>query len=103
MRVLHSYRKRPQWLRVLLVGLLFAFALDCLADVSHQHNTATTQVHLCSYCATFGSLGGVPPDSVSIATFTRIARVTVVAGVDASPRRHSSHAQPRAPPLFLKP
>jgi hypothetical protein len=101
-RILHIARKPPQWLRVVLAGLLLAFAINSVADVAHRHDTLTAPAHICGYCATFGSLTDAPQHSVSIVTVTLVALVPDSVGADPIPPRHLSHTQPRGPPAFLK-
>lgn len=101
MRIFQLARKSPQWLRVVLAGLLLAFALNSVAHAAHTHDATTVTVahSACSYCATFGGLGGVPVYAHTLP----IPALTPIEALD--PRdvviacRATFSAQPRAPPV----
>ncbi|HWK73197.1 MAG TPA: DUF2946 family protein [Povalibacter sp.] len=101
MRIFQLARKPPQWLRVVLAGLLLAFALDSVAHAAHTHDaTSVTVTHsACGYCAAFGGLGNAPvyAHTLPIPALTPIEapdpREIVIA------RRPTFSAQPRAPPI----
>jgi hypothetical protein len=102
MRIFQIARQRSQCLRVLLAVLLLAFAINSIADVTHQHDTATTPTQLCAYCATFGGLGDVPQRSPSLVTVVLVTVAPWSLAAEPIPRRHVTHVQPRGPPVFLK-
>src|ERR671911_630721 len=59
MRLLHLARRPPQWLRVILAGLLLAFAVNSIAHVTHRHDaapSAATHSLACGYCLSFNGL-----------------------------------------------
>ena len=102
MRIFKIARKPPQWLRVVLAGLLLAFAINSVAHAAHRHDRATTAAHIatCGYSATFDGVSGVPQYSSSIevvATAFVAAPIVEICRVD---RRPQTHAQPRAPPAI---
>lgn len=99
--MLQLFRKPPQWLRVVLAGLLLAFALNSIAHAAHTHETtAPTAVHAaCGYCATFGSVHDAPVYAHSLP----IPALTLIESSDPREilvaRRPASSAQARAPPI----
>lgn len=103
MSIFHLARHPPAWLRVALVSLMLAFAVDSVAHVVHRHD-ATAQTSLgahgpaCGYCAAFDGLIDAPKQSYSAVTATVVSRyVAPVAYLPVS-FRPSVTAQPRAPP-----
>lgn len=101
MSIFQLARKPPPWLRVVLAGLLLAFALDSVAHAAHTHDATTVGVahSACGYCATFGGLGDAPvhAHSLPIPVFTPIEAFDPHEAV--IPRRPTFSAQPRAPPI----
>jgi hypothetical protein len=101
MRIFHLARRPPQWLRVILAGLLFGFALNSIAHVTHQHEAASpTAVHgpACGYCVSFGALAAAPQHNHALPTVEPLAvRVAAALDVPFSARPLTS-AHPRAPP-----
>lgn len=102
MRIFELARRPPQWLRVVLAGLLLAFALNSVAHAAHTHDTtaAVTVAHsACGQCATFGGIAAAPVYAHSLPT----PEFTAVAIADAREvfvsRRFVSWAQARAPPV----
>jgi hypothetical protein len=103
MSIFHLARNPPAWLRVALVGLLLAFALDSVAHVVHRHDNVTTQAAAhgpaCGYCAAFDGLVDAPKHDYGPITATIVASyVAPVAQLPASVRPRLT-AQPRGPPL----
>ncbi|MBL8265081.1 hypothetical protein [Steroidobacter sp.] len=103
MSIFHLARHPSAWLRVALVSLLLAFAVDSVAHVVHRHDdTAKTSLNAhgpaCGYCAAFDGLIDAPKQSY--AAITASTCVTYVAPVALSPAsfRPVVTAQPRAPP-----
>lgn len=103
MPVFQLARTPPQWLRVLLVGLLLGFALNSIAHAAHTHDPAKTVnvAHStpCGYCATFGGLCSAP-------SYAHAPSAPALTQIEISDRqqlaiaRHPScFAQPRAPPI----
>lgn len=101
MRIFQLARKPPHWLRVVLAGLLLAFALNSVAHVAHTHDaTSVTVAHsACGYCATFGGLGNAPvyAHTLPIPALTPVETLDPREIVIA--RRPTFSAQPRAPPI----
>lgn len=103
MSIFDLARRPPTWLRVALVAVVLAFALDSLAHVVHWHNDSakTTQAAhgpACGYCAAFDGLIDAPKHQYApLATILIAAYVAPVARFPASVRTHLI-AQPRAPP-----
>jgi hypothetical protein len=102
MRIFEFARKPPQWLRVVLAGLMLAFALNSIAHAAHTHDAKTTITvahSACGYCATFGGLGGSPVYAHSLPVPALIQ--VEAAGPREVPvaRRPTFSAQPRAPPV----
>lgn len=102
MRIFEFARKPPQWLRVVLAGLMLAFALNSVAHAAHTHDAKTTVAvahSACGYCATFGGLGDSPTYAHSL-TVPALIRVEAPGPREVSiARRPTSSAQPRAPPV----
>ncbi|HEY0939357.1 MAG TPA: hypothetical protein VGE08_04595 [Steroidobacter sp.] len=106
MSILHLARKSiarpPAWLRIALVGLLLAFAVDSVAHVVHQHdNTVKTlgaHAPACGYCAAFDGLIDAPKQSYSATTAMVFAGYVAPVAVRAVSLRPILAAQARAPP-----
>src|SRR5687767_11542848 len=104
MSIFDLARKPPAWLRVALVAVVLAFALDSVAHVVHWHDDGvvkTTQsAHgpACGYCAAFDGLIDAPKHHY--ASLTAILVAGYVAPVAQFPvsLRTRLNAQPRAPP-----
>src|ERR1044072_3195401 len=65
MSIFDLARKPPTWLRVALVAVVLAFALDSVAHVVHRHDDGaktTLSAHgpACGYCAAFAGLIDAP-------------------------------------------
>jgi hypothetical protein len=103
MSIFDLARKPPAWLRVALVAVLLAFALDSVAHVVHSHDDGaktTLSAHgpACGYCAAFNGLIDAPKHHYAPhAAFFITGYVAPVAPFPVSVRTHLS-AQPRAPP-----
>jgi hypothetical protein len=103
MSIFDLARKPPAWLRVALVAVVLAFALDSVAHVVHRHDdgaqtTLSTHGPACGYCAAFTGLIDAPKHQYApLAAFLVTGYVAPVALVPVSVRTHVS-AQPRAPP-----
>lgn len=102
MRIFEFARKPPQWLRVVLAGLMLAFALNSIAHAAHTHDakTTVTVAHgACSYCATFGGLGDSPVYAHSLPA-PALTQAEAPGPREVSiARRPTFSAQPRAPPF----
>lgn len=102
MSVMRLARKRPQWLRAALAGLLLAFALNSLAHATHRHDDARpTAVHAvaCGYCVSFGGLIDPPRHGCS-SRIAEYGRAPVLADFETpAARPFTTSARPRAPPL----
>lgn len=104
MSLFHLARRPPAWLRVALVGLLLAFALDSIAHVVHRHDdtvqTSATHGPACGYCGAFDGLIDAPKHRH--APLTAIVVGTYVAPIAqfALALRPRLTAQPRAPPAY---
>jgi hypothetical protein len=102
MSLFHLARKPPAWLRVALVGLLLAFALDSIAHVVHRHDasvqTSATHGPACGYCAAFDGLHDAPKHRHAPPTTTIVATYVAPVAQFASTLRPRVTAQPRAPP-----
>lgn len=103
MPVFQLARRPTHWVRVALVALVLAFAINSIAHVTHQHDdastTSVTHSLACSYCASFGSLADAPKHTYSLPGRKQIVAPVasiVAAAIAASPQ---TSAQPRAPPL----
>lgn len=103
MSIFDLARRPPTWLRVALVAVVLAFALDSVAHVVHRHDDSvkTTQsAHgpACGYCAAFDGLIDAPKHQY--APLTTILLAGYVAPVAQFPvsLRTRLNAQPRAPP-----
>jgi hypothetical protein len=102
MRTFELARRLPQWLRIVLAGLLVAFALNSIAHVTHRHDATSAQLThklACGYCATFVGLADAP-------RHYRPLPVPERGGVLIAPAfevpyfvRLGTSARPRAPPL----
>ncbi|MET0533234.1 MAG: hypothetical protein ABW171_03330 [Steroidobacter sp.] len=96
-------RKPAAWLRVALVAVVLAFALDSIAHVVHRHDdsaktTLSTHGPACGYCAAFDGLVDAPKHHYSpLTTIIVTGYVAPVALFPVAIRTHLS-AQPRAPP-----
>lgn len=103
MSIFDLARRPPTWLRVALVAVVLAFALDSVAHVVHRHDDSaktTLSAHgpACGYCAAFDGLVDAPKHQYAPVTATLIAGyLAPVARFPVSVRTHLS-AQPRAPP-----
>lgn len=103
MRIFDLARTPPAWLRVALVAVMLAFALDSVAHVVHQHDdnvktTLSTHGPACGYCAGFdGLVDGPKHHYAPLITLIATGYVAPVALVPVSVRTAIS-AQPRAPP-----
>lgn len=102
MSIFDLARRPAAWLRVALVAVVLAFAVDSVAHVVHQHDDSaqTLSAHgpACGYCAAFDGLVDAPKHHYASLTAILVARyVAPVAIFPVSVRTHSS-AQPRAPP-----
>ncbi|HEY0683138.1 MAG TPA: hypothetical protein VGD45_12460 [Steroidobacter sp.] len=103
MSIFHLARNPPAWLRVALVSLLLAFAVDSVAHVVHQHDEtakSTFAAHgpACGYCAAFDGLIDAPKQSYSpVAAMVVLGYVAPVASLPVSFRALVT-AQPRGPP-----
>ena len=103
MSIFDLARRPPTWLRVALVAVVLAFALDSVAHVVHWHDdgaTTTQTAHgpACGYCAAFDGLIDAPKHQYAALTTVLIAGyVAPVARFPGSVRTHLN-AQPRAPP-----
>jgi hypothetical protein len=104
MPVFELARRPTHWVRVALVAMLLAFAINSIAHVSHQHDDPGTTASVahsvaCGYCASFGSLADAPKHTYSLPGHeqprTPVATI-VAAAISALPQ---TSAQPRAPPL----
>lgn len=103
MAVMRLTRRRPQWLRAAIAGLLLAFALNSLAHATHRHDdarpTAVLHAVACGYCVSFGGLVDAPRHGCS----SRIAEYSpapVSADIETpAARPFTTSARPRAPPL----
>ena len=103
MSIFQLARNPPAWLRVALVSLLLAFAVDSVAHVVHQHDDTfktTFGAHgpACGHCAAFDGLIDAPKQSHS--PVTAPVRVGYVAPLAYAPLalHPSVVAQPRGPP-----
>jgi hypothetical protein len=103
MRIFDLARTPPAWLRVALVAVLLAFALDSVAHVVHRHDDSvktslSTHGPACGYCASFDGLADAPRHQY--APLTTIIVSGYVAPIALAPVsvRTSVSAQPRAPP-----
>lgn len=96
-------RRPPTWLRVALVAVLLAFALDSVAHVVHRHDDSvkTTQsAHgpACGYCAAFDGLIDAPKHHYApLAAILIAGYIAPIAQLPVS-LRPRLNAQPRAPP-----
>lgn len=103
MRIFEWARRPPQWLRVILAGLLLAFALNSVAHVTHRHDATTASVThsiSCGYCVSFGGLADAPRHTHTLPLAEQygfIAAPTFELPVSLVPE---TSARPRAPPLF---
>ena len=103
MSIFDLARKPPQWLRVALVAVVLAFALDSVAHAVHWHDDSvktTLSAHgpACGYCAAFDGLVDAPKHHyASLTAILVTGYVAPVAQVLVSLRTRLS-AQPRAPP-----
>jgi hypothetical protein len=103
MSILHLARRPPAWLRVALVGLLLAFALDSIAHVVHRHDavqTSATHGPACGYCAAFDGLVDAPRHSHAPLAATIVATYVAPIAQFAPAARPHLTAQPRAPPAY---
>jgi hypothetical protein len=102
MSIFHLARRPPAWLRVALVGLLLAFALDSIAHVVHQHDDSvqTLGAHgpACAYCAAFDGLVDAPKQSYAPVTAALAAGVVPPLATASVAFRRIPTAQPRGPP-----
>lgn len=106
MSILHlarnSIARPPAWLRVALVSLLLAFAVDSVAHVVHQHdNTVKTlgaHAPACGYCAAFDGLIDAPKQSYSAATARVFSGYVAPVADRAVSFRPILAARARAPP-----
>lgn len=96
-------RRPAAWLRVALVAVVLAFALDSIAHVVHRHDDSvktSLSAHgpACGYCAAFDGLVDAPRHHHSpLANVVVAGYVAPVALFPVSLRTRLS-AQPRAPP-----
>lgn len=103
MSIFDLARRPPHWLRVALVAVVLAFALDSVAHVVHRHDDSaktTLSAHgpACGYCAAFdGLIDGPTHEYAPLASILIAGYVAPIAKFPASARTHLS-AQPRAPP-----
>jgi hypothetical protein len=102
MSIFDLARRPPQWLRVALVAVVLAFALDSVAHVVHRHDDAKTTLSAhgpaCGYCAAFDGIVDAPKHHYAPLTTILIAGyVAPIAQFPVSIRTHLN-AQPRAPP-----
>jgi hypothetical protein len=103
MSIFDLARRPPTWLRVALVAVVLAFALDSVAHVVHRHDDSvkTSQsAHgpACGYCAAFDGLVDAPRHHYASLTAVLVTGyVAPVARIPVSLRARLS-AQPRAPP-----
>lgn len=103
MSIFDLARRPPTWLRVALVAVVLAFALDSVAHVVHRHDDGvktTLSAHgpACGYCAAFDGLVDAPKHEYApVATILIAGYIAPVAQFPVSVRTHLS-AQPRAPP-----
>jgi len=102
MRIFQIARKPPQWLRVVLAGLLLAFAINSVAHATHRHDRTTTAAHIatCGYSATFDSVSDVPQYLSSIEVVAAPSVAAPIADICRLDSRPQTHAQPRAPPAI---
>lgn len=106
MSILHLARRSiarpPAWLRIALVSLMLAFAVDSIAHVVHQHDATvkTLGAHgpACGYCAAFDGLIDAPKQSYSAVTAMAVSRYVAPVAHVAVSFRPIVTAQPRAPP-----
>lgn len=103
MSIFDLARRPPAWLRVALVAVVLAFALDSVAHVVHWHDDSvktTLSAHgpACGYCAAFDGLVDAPKHLyTSLTAILVTGYVAPVAQFPVSLRTRLS-AQPRAPP-----
>lgn len=103
MSIFDLARRPPTWLRVALVALVLAFALDSVAHVVHRHDDSVTtslSTHgpACGYCVAFDGLIDAPKHQYAPLTAILVAGyVAPISTLPVSARPHL-HAQPRAPP-----
>lgn len=103
MFIFNLARNPPAWLRVALVSLLLAFAVDSVAHVVHEHEdtvSTTFETHgpACGYCAAFDGLIDAPKQSYSpVAAAVLVAYVAPLAALPVAFRSLVT-AQPRGPP-----
>ena len=102
MSLLHLARNPPRWLRVALAGLMLAFALNSIAQVTHRHEvTAAGQLHsaLCGFCISFDHMTPTPADRpLTIVPAYGSEQPAAAPGIVVS-RFARTSAQPRAPPI----
>jgi len=103
MSIFDLARRPPHWLRVVLVAVVLAFALDSVAHVVHRHDDSvktSLSAHgpACGYCAAFDGLIDAPKHLYApLASVLIAGYVAPVARFPVSVRTRLS-AQPRAPP-----
>jgi hypothetical protein len=102
MSIFQIARKPPQWLRVVLAGLLLAFAINSMAHAAHRHDAKTTAAHIatCGFSATFDNITDVPAFSITIEAAPAESHLVPIVAVGRVSCRPLTHAQPRAPPAI---
>jgi hypothetical protein len=103
MRIFDLARKPQQWLRLMLAGLLLAFALNTVAHVTHRHDatpTSAAQHFLCNYCLSFGGVADGPRHHHALPVPERTATAVAVDSVTIFSQRPRTSSRPRAPPTL---
>lgn len=102
MYLFHLARKPPQWLRVALVGLLLAFALNSVAHVTHRHDATTTSAPdslACGHCASYGGMADAPHHDYSLPVAPPVGIIASSGLEILDAHRPQTSARPRAPPV----
>jgi hypothetical protein len=101
MHLFQLARNPPQWLRVALVSLMLAFALNSIAHVTHRHDaTIGHQLHSapCGYCISFDHMTPAPASRALAIVPLFAAESPSRAPTLVAARFSLTAAQPRAPP-----
>ena len=102
MPIFELSRRPPHWLRVALAALLFAFALNSIAHVAHQHDaspTAAAHSIACNYCVSFGALGDAPRHTYAAPAQRHLLGLPEAPALRVRSVEVATSAHPRAPPL----
>ena len=91
-------RRPPQWLRVALVALLLAFALNTIAHVTHTHDGLAGHSLVCANCLSFGHLADTPQPARVVLEKQFAEAIVPTPALPVISARPLLAARPRAPP-----